>query len=41
MKRILVKVQTKVLLGVGLVKIFKGGYASTIIMTIKKNIFGN
>lgn len=29
------------LLGVGLVKLFKGEYASTIIMTIKKNIFGN
>jgi hypothetical protein len=33
-KRVLVQVWTIVLLDVGLVKIFKGEYASTIIMTI-------
>jgi hypothetical protein len=40
-KRNLVQVQTIVLLDVGLVKLFKGECASTIIMTIKKTIFGN
>jgi hypothetical protein len=41
MKRVLVQVRTKVLLDVSLVKLFKGEYASTIIMKIKKNVFGN
>ncbi len=33
--------EVKRTLGTSLVELFKGKYASTIIMPIKKNIFGN
>jgi hypothetical protein len=40
-KRALVQVQKLELLDVGLVKLFKGEYASTIVRSAKKDIFGN
>jgi hypothetical protein len=40
-KRALIQVQKLELLDVGLVKLFKGEYASTIIRSTRKDIFGN
>jgi hypothetical protein len=40
-ERALVQVQTVELLDVGLVELFKGEYASTIMMLVKNDIFGN
>ncbi len=40
-ERALVQAQTLELLEVGFVDLFKGGYAPTIVMLIKKGNFGN
>jgi len=41
MEKVLVYVQTKKLLNANLVELLKGDYASTIMMSTKKYIFGN